>query len=174
QAVPAGFAPYFPRYLLTTAVLILCATIAPLFAAIERRLPRRSASFALGAAVLLPMIPISDYAIHDKWMPIDYVRAVAHRANRRFYPPMPLRAAMVADHVAGPNDRIDVHGGHDTYLYPAYGASLTREVYFVTRPADVRPDAQWVVIDRADNIFWHHPAFKSAEDWRRYWGRGQP
>src|SRR5262249_39974931 len=37
QAVPAGFAPYFPRYLLTTAVLILCATIAPLFAAIERR-----------------------------------------------------------------------------------------------------------------------------------------
>ena len=173
-AVPSGFAPYFPRYLLTTAVLILCASIAPLFAVIERKLPLRSARLALGAAVLLPMLPIADYAAHDKWTPIDYVRTVARRTNRRLYPPMPLRAAMVADHFAGQSDRIDVHGGHDTYLYPAYGASLTRDVRFISSPGEVRPDAQWVAIDRADNIFWHHPAFKSAEDWRRYWGRGEP
>src|SRR5260221_7957616 len=81
---------------------------------------------------------------------------------------------MMVDRLAGTADQIDIHGGHDTYLYPAYGISLTRDLHFITTPAEIRPNAPWVAIDRADNIFWHHPSFKSAEDWRRYWARGEP
>jgi hypothetical protein len=174
RAVPSGFAPYFPRYLLSVAVLILCATIIPLYAAIERRLGTSPiAELALTAAIVLPLLTIADYAAHDKWMPFDYVETVTRRHAARLYPPMPLRAAMVADRLAGPTDQIDIHGGHDTYLYPAYGVSLTRDLHFVSTPAEIRPNSPWVAIDRADNIFWHHPAFKSAEDWRRYWGRGK-
>jgi hypothetical protein len=176
RAVPAGFAPYFPRYLLSVAILILCATIVPLYAAIERKLidSKPIAGLALFAAIVLPLLTIADYATNDKWMPLNYVLAVARRNGARLYPPMPIRAAMVADRLAGPTDRIEIHGGHDTYLYPAYGVSLSRDLHFISRAAEIRPDAQWVAIDRADNIFWHHPAFKSAEDWRRYWGRGAP
>jgi hypothetical protein len=176
RAVPSGFAPYFPRYLLSVAVLVLCATIVPLYAAIERSLPDKSpvAGLALTAAAVLPLLTIADYAAHDKWMPFDYVVTVARRHGARLYPLMPLRAAMVADRLAGPTDQIDIHGGHDTYLYPAYGVSLTRNLRFISTPSEIRPNSPWVAIDRADNIFWHHPAFKGAEDWRRYWGRGKP
>jgi len=175
RAVPSGFAPYFPRYLLSVAILILCATIVPLYAAIERSLStsRPIAVLALAASIVLPLLTIADYAVNDKWMPIDYVMTARHR-GARLYPQMPLRAAMVVDRLAGPNDQIEVHGGHDTYLYPAYGVSLARVVHFISTPAEIRPMSNWVAIDRADNIFWHHPAFKSAGDWRRYWARGEP
>lgn len=176
RAVPSGFAPYFPRYLLSVAVLILCATIVPLYAAIERNLvdSKAIAGMALVTAIALPLLPIANYAVHDKWMPLDYVEAIVGRPGARLYPPMPIRAAMVVDRIAGPTDRIEIHGGHDTYLYPAYGASLSRDLHFISSAAEIRPDAPWVAIDRADNIFWHHPAFKSAGDWRRYWGQGTP
>jgi hypothetical protein len=176
RAVPSGFAPYFARYLLSVAVLILCAAIVPLYAAIERNLviSRPIAGLALAAAVLFPLLPIANYAEHDKWMTLDYVEAIASRPGARLYPPMPIRAAMVADRLAGPTDRMEIHGGHDTYLYPAYGVSLSRDLHFISSAAEIRPDAPWVAIDRADNIFWHHPAFKSAGDWRRYWGQGTP
>jgi hypothetical protein len=175
RAVPSGFAAYFPRYLLSVAVLILCATIVPLYAAVERGLGTSPISgLALTAAIVLPLMTIADYAAHDKWMPFDYVETVTRRGGARLYPPMPLRAAMVLDRLAGPTDQIDIHGGHDTFLYPAYGVSLTRDIHFINVPADIGPNASWVAIDRADNIFWHHPGFKSAEDWRRYWARGTP
>jgi hypothetical protein len=160
--------------LLSVAVLILCATIVPVYAAIERRLGTSPiAGLALTAAIVLPLMTIADYAAHDKWMPFDYVETIARRHGARLYPPMPLRATMVVDRLAGPMDQIDIHGGHDTYLYPAYGTALTRDIHFINIPADIRPNSSWVAIDRADNIFWHHPAFKSAEDWRRYWGSGK-
>ncbi|HEX3069204.1 MAG TPA: hypothetical protein VHX14_11600 [Thermoanaerobaculia bacterium] len=176
QAVPSGLASYFPRYLLSVAVLVLWATIVPLYSAIERKLAGRKAMgvLALVAAIVLPLLTIADYAARDKWMPFNYVAAVAHRHGARLYPPIPVRAAMVVDRLAGPTDRIEIHGGHDTYLYPAYGISLSRDLHFIGSAAEIRPDAPWVAIDRADNIFWHHPAFKSAGDWRRYWGQGTP
>ena len=31
-----------------------------------------------------------------------------------------------------------------------------------------------MIVDRADNVFWHHPLFRSAADWTLYWGRGTP
>jgi hypothetical protein len=175
RAVPSGFVAYFPRYLLSVAILILCATIVPLYAAIERALGKSPiAGLALTAAAILPLLTIANYSANDKWMPIDYVATVARNHCVRLYPPMPLRAAMVVDRLAGPTDRIEFHAGHDTYLYPAYGIALARNIHFINTPAEIRSDASWVAIDRADNIFWHHPAFKTAEDWRRYWGRGKP
>lgn len=176
RAVPSGFASPFARYVLFVPVLIVCAAVMPLLAAIERMPRRETWVFAstMFTIVVVSLSSIAAYATHDKWMPLDYVLAVAHQADRRIYPAMPIRAAMVVDRIAGPADRIDVHGGHDTYLYPAYGNALRRDVRFINGPAMVHADAQWVIVDRADNIFWRHPGFKTAADWYRFWGRGEP
>src|SRR5207237_1177306 len=88
-AVPRGFASPFARYVLVFPVVILCATVVPLFAEIERTVAR------------------------------------------------PIVGLMIG-------------------------------------PLAIRPDARWVIVDRADNILWRHPLFQNAADWRRYIGRGWP
>jgi hypothetical protein len=173
-AVPRGFASPFARYVLVFPVVILCATVVPLFAAIERKSARWIVGLMIAATALASLFPIADYAANDKWMPLDYVMTTARAPNRRRYPPMPRRAAMAVDLVAGPLDRVDVHGGHDTYLYPVYGSELRRDVKFIDGPSAIRPDARWVIVDRADDILWRHPLFRSAADWHRYIGRGWP
>jgi hypothetical protein len=174
RAVPAGFAAPFSRYLLCVAVLILCATIVPLLAEIDKAVSRTAGALLLGTIAIVSLSAIANYAANDKWMPLEYVKNVARSADHRIYPPMPVRAAFIVDHVAGAADRVDVHGDHDTYLYPAYGEELSRDVAFIAAPSQIRPIAQWVIVDRADNVFWHHSGFKSAADWSRYWGRGTP
>ena len=154
--------------------MILCATVVPLFAEIERTVARPIVGLMIGATALASLFPIADYAANDRWMPLDYVMTTARAPDRRRYPPMPRRAAMAVDLVAGPRDRVDVHGGHDTYLYPVYGRELQRDVKFIDGPLAIRPDARWVIVDRADNILWRHPLFQNAADWRRYIGRGWP
>jgi hypothetical protein len=172
RSVPTGFSAYFPRYLLAFPVLILCATAVPLLIEVDRNAPALS-MLTVAATVVVALTTIAAYASRDLWMPFNYVLSVARQTDRRIYPSMPVRAAFVLDHVAGQFDRVDVHGGHDTFLYPVYGVALSREVRFINTPSAVSNETQWVIVDRANNIFWHHPGLRNATDWNRYWAQGQ-
>ncbi|MCU1246940.1 MAG: hypothetical protein JWN02_2850, partial [Acidobacteria bacterium] len=161
----------YPRYMLFAPVVVVCLTLAPFVARLERQsLQRRAWLIAIAFAVLFAL-NAADMMVHDKWAPLAYVRRVAVDP-RTPQPGMPNRAALVVDRLAAPNDVIDVHGGTDSWLYPAYGKELARDVRTITTPAQIRPSAQWVVVDRADTILWHDPRFTSISAWRRYLGHG--
>lgn len=161
----------YPRYMLFAPVVVVCLTVAQLVAELERRGLLRRAWLIAAAFALLVAVNAADMMLHDKWAPLDYVRRVAVDPSTPL-PEMPNRAALVVDRLAGPDDAIDVHGGTDSWLYPAYGAHLSRDVRTITTPAQIRPTAQWVIVDRADTILWHDPRFTSISAWRRYLGHG--
>jgi len=85
---------------------------------------------------------------------------------------MPRRAASVLDCLAGPQDSVDFHAGHDSWIYPAFGVELKRDIRFIEHAAHIRPDVQWVIVDRAYNVIWNHPDFKNIAEWKRYLGKG--
>jgi hypothetical protein len=79
--------------------------------------------------------------------------------------------------MAGPNDTIAVDGSFDTWIYPAYGAKLTRNVVLLPEPAApdaIPPAASWVMIDRSWAIVWQNPKMTDTGKAWKYLGKGQP
>jgi hypothetical protein len=161
----------YPRYMLFAPAVVVCLTLAPFVARLERRgFQRRAWLIALALAVLFAL-NAADMMLHDKWAPLAYVRRVAGDPHTP-QPEMPNRAALVVDRLAAPNDTVDVQGGTDSWLYPAYGKELGRDVRTITTPNQIRSLARWVIVDRADTILWHDPRFTSISAWRRFLGHG--
>jgi hypothetical protein len=73
------------------------------------------------------------------------------------------RAASVFDRNVGPEARVAMDVGYDTWIYPAYGQHWTRDVRFLS-PASgggvsIPDDVDWVLVDRSWNYFFGNPDF---------------
>lgn len=175
---PLGMFASYPRYFLFVIPFVLCWTLQPLLME-AATLPRLRAvtHFAPLVIALLFVQQAIDCAIHDTFSPWIYAVQMARHPGKRIIWFMPSRAASVADRLAGPADTIAVDGSFDTWVYPAWGAQLSRNVIFLPvnpKPSDIPPGANWVVIDRYYNIAWGSAAMT---DFGRFWrsaGRGTP
>lgn len=177
KSKPIGGFAAFPRYLAFTLPLIAGWSYAPLLRAVERR--GRTAVLNGALVILCAAFTISaaGVVINDRFASLEYVLwTVQHRGSRR--PALEyFRAGVVADTVAGPFDHIAFDTEFDSWIYPAYGAGLTRRVSLVPNGAGlagVPPDADWVAVDRAWNMLWGHPRFRTYGDQARYIGEGRP
>lgn len=168
---PRGFfAGAFPRYAAFIVPIVVCWAMPPLFAYLRTR-PRIAAALLAGLAVLF-VIEAADCAVSDNFAPLDYVlRMRAHPGSRQIYFE-PNRAASVVDRMAGPRDTIAVDGAFDTWVYPAYGAHLTRRIVYVDENETVPADARWVIIDRSWNARWTNKAFTDLGKYHDCYGTG--
>lgn len=181
--LPVEFLPHglytisLPRYALFIVPIVFGWTLVPLLVRLEGRSP----IIAVIAGIAVPIVVFSvnafEYAARDTFMPFDYVLWARKHPGTRSVPFDPYRAACVADRRAGPADRIAIDGGFGTWIHPAFGADLSRPVTFITAETDphtIAGDVKWVVIDRAYNIVWGHPAFHDLSEARKYLLRGTP
>jgi hypothetical protein len=86
-----------------------------------------------------------DMAWNDTLAPLPYARWCAEHPGTREIFWASNHAESVVDRLAGPHDTIAVRAGGDAWVYPAYGAPLSRTVVFVRN--GVPDTAQWVAID---------------------------
>jgi hypothetical protein len=107
----------------------------------------RYASVIIVALIAIFAMNAADMAWNDAFAPLSYARwCAAHPGTREIFWAS-NHAGSVVDRLAGPYDTIAIRPGADAWIYPAYGAGLTRTVVFVDRA--VPESAQWVVIDDA-------------------------
>jgi hypothetical protein len=175
---PIGMFASFPRYCLFILPILFCWTLQPLLeeAATLPRL-RTAAGFAPIVISLFFLEQAIDCAIHDTFSPWIYAIQMSRRPGSRIIWFMPSRAASVADRFAGPADTIAVDGSFDTWVYPAWGGQLSRNVVFLPlnpRPADIPQAAKWVVIDRYYNIAWGNAGMTDTGKFWQSAGRGAP
>jgi hypothetical protein len=172
QMRPLGFFNAFPRYLLFL-VPVVCALAIPAALPFARR-----AAVAVSAALLAFFIVHAlDYGAHDRFAPFDYARKAAKAGGTRTIHFRPQRAGSAVDRVAAPQDTIAFLGGFDAWTYPAYGPDLSRNVHFLplsATPADIPPQAQWIVIDRGWRIIWGDPSFEHMGQFDQKTARGRP
>src|SRR4051794_16013080 len=173
---PRGiFAGAFPRYAAFIVPVVICWALPPLLARMRTR-PRIAAALLAGLAALF-VIDAADCAVNDNFAPLDYVlRMRAHPGSREVYFES-NRAASVVDRLAGPRDTIAVDGTFDTWVYPAYGAQLTRRIVYLDANAsgDTIPvGVRWVIIDRSWNTRWTNKAFTDLGKKYEYYGTGSP
>ena len=142
------------RYALFLAPVIICWTIAPLVRELAAGPYRRVAHAVVALLVVAFLLDAGIAAADDAFAPLDYALwCAAHPGTRQIYW-QPLRAESVVDRMAGAHDKIAVTGdGRDTWIYPAYGAALSRDVVFVTAPREIPADAQWIVVDQLPEPF---------------------
>ncbi|MEA2490726.1 MAG: hypothetical protein QOH21_2518, partial [Acidobacteriota bacterium] len=133
-------------------------TLAPLAKELAARSRR-----AVVVVLTLLTLTLSYYAvmvlIHDRFTPLEFVLWARKNPGTRMVWFNPSRAASVADRRAGPDDKIAVDGSFDTWLWPAYGAKLSRPVLLLpdgATPADIPDDVKWVIVDRSWSAMWGH------------------
>ncbi|HKO59209.1 MAG TPA: hypothetical protein VJ276_25305 [Thermoanaerobaculia bacterium] len=170
---PAGYVSSFPRYALYLAPLVAGWTIPPLLRLLRRSDAPRAELLILVLAAAMFVATAIRIADRDKWAPLAVIRWAADHPGTRWLPTFPPRAAFYLDAVAGPDDAIDVHGGDDTWIYPMYGERFGRDVRFISDVSQIRPEAKWVVVDRAFNVIWRDPRFTHIRQWHRFLGRGR-
>ena len=166
---PIGFYGTYPRYLLVILPVLFAWTLAPM---VDARWHRRK---ILGNAILVVLALLFSYnavlcAEKDRFAPLEYVLWAAEHPGNRSIPFMGGRAASVADRRAGPHDKIAVEGSFETWVYPAYGATLSRPVVFLppaATPADVPQDADWVIVDRSWNTIWGGGLEDMGDGWTK-------
>ena len=176
---PLGFfAGAFIRYCAFVIPLVVCWTIVPAYlylAAAERR--QRLATIMTAGLALFFTLEAIDNAVNDNFAPLDYVFWMrAHPTSRKIYFGAP-RAASIVDGLAGPNDTIAVDGAFGTWVYPAYGSRLSRNVVYLDRqstPDSIPRNARWVIVDRLWNVAWSNPKFTDMGKFWQYIGRGTP
>jgi hypothetical protein len=169
---PRGFfAGAFPRYAAFIVPVVICWAMPPLFIRLRAR-PKIAAALLTGLAALF-IIEAADCAVSDNFAPLDYVlRMRAHPGSRDVYFE-PNRAASVVDRIAGPRDTIAVDGAFDTWVYPAYGAHLTRHIIYVDENAGTIPAAaRWVIIDRSWDARWTNKSFIDLGKYHEFYGTG--
>jgi hypothetical protein len=164
-----------PRYIAFILPIIIAWSVPPLLHELQSRVPLVAWTLTgtLAAAFAANAI---DCAINDRFAPLDFVIAAAkYPGTRRVF--FRDRAGSVADRMAGPHDTIAVDGGFDTWIYPAYGAQLTRTVVFLpegSTPDSIPPAVQWVMVDRSWNQIWENPKLTDMGKFWAYIGRGTP
>lgn len=176
QLRPLGFFGAFARYIAFLIPIIVCWTIPPLFSAAARR-TQKGAAALLGAVALVFSIEAAICAVHDRFSPLEYALFAAEHPGTRVIWFTHLRAGSIVDRLAGPADKIAVDGSFDTWVYPAYGSQLTREVIFLpqgTLPHEIPPDVQWIMIDRSWDALWSHPKLTDLGQIWSYIGKGEP
>lgn len=169
-----------PRYAMFLLPLINAWTIAPAVAAMQRRF---TAYAYVAAAVLLAMFTqqAADMAVNDASCPLRYVRRCFENPGTREPPHVHRHASLVADRLAGPSDTIAVAGDASTWIYPLYGAKLTRPVRVIALDGSDRIPAEtrWVVVERwwndgaemlspLQNALAHDPRFTLTYEDRRF------
>jgi hypothetical protein len=169
QFRPIGFFGSFARYLLYILPVVVCWTIAPLY---------RRSRLATWALLLIVSGIFTFNAIRlaqrDQFAPMQFVRWMAMNPGTRTAYFAPNRAASVVDRIAGLDDTIAVDGSFDSWIYPAYGEKLTREVVFVANAAAIPPHARWVIVDRSWSAAWGHPLLTDMGRFWKYRSRGTP
>lgn len=172
---PTGMFATLPRYMAFILPIVVAWSVPPLLHEIQSRLPLLAWTLTCALTAIFAATTI-DCAINDRFAPIDFVLVVArHPGTRRVY--FRDRAGSVADRMAGPYDTIAVDGGFDTWVYPAYGAQLTRTVIFLpdgATPDSIPPSVQWVMVDRSWNQIWENPKLTDMGKFWAYIGRGAP
>jgi hypothetical protein len=175
---PVGFFEGLVRYTHFLPPILLAATVAPLV--LELSHSKRWRSFALGAVigtgVTYAYVAVRS-AINDAYAPIDFVAAVfADPKYSRAIRTWTIRAGSWVDANAGPNDVIAFDGAFDAWIYPAYGAELSRRLIFLhadAAPPTIPSDADWVAIDRSWSCVFGHPKFVDFGVWSKYILRGK-
>ncbi|HEU4888926.1 MAG TPA: hypothetical protein VFV49_13650 [Thermoanaerobaculia bacterium] len=170
--LPVTFQPHgmyaisLPRYALFLVPIVFAWTV-----------PRiRYATAALVIASLAFVAYATDMALNDEFVPLDYVLWARQYPGTREVAFDPARAASIADRLAGPHDKIAVDVTYASWLYPVFGAKLSRPVYFIPPgkgPPVIPDDAQWVVIDRGWGIIWGASGFDDLSDFQQLLG-GKP
>lgn len=175
QLRPLGFFGAFARYIGFLVPIIVCWTIPPLSEAAGRRW-KMVPALLLAAVSVVFTLEAGICAVHDRFAPLDYALFASEHPGTRFVWFSPMRAGSIVDRIAPPDDTIGVDGAFDTWVYPAYGKDLTREVVFLPQgidPDDIPETVDWVIIDRSWNALWSHPDFTDLGK-MKYIGRGTP
>jgi 4-amino-4-deoxy-L-arabinose transferase-like glycosyltransferase len=176
---PEGFFEGLVRYTYFFPAILLALTVAPLVLELARS--RRRRSFALsavvGAGVVYAYVAVHS-AVDDAYAPIDFVATVfADPKYSRAIRTWTIRAGSWVDANAGPNDVIAFDGAFDAWIYPAYGADLSRRLIFLHSdgaPPTIPSEANWVAIDRSWSCVFGHPKFIDFGVWWKYILRGKP
>lgn len=168
---PEGGFLAFPRYMM----FILPVIVGWSWGAFARWMDDRgravSLEHVLPVLAMLTLWTAVSTMRDDGYAPLPYLERVLSNDDWRRPWPGTYRASVALNDVAGPFDRVAFDSEFDSWIYPAYGLHLTREVDLVPNGAGLRgvpPDANWVVIDRAWQIIWGHPAFRTYGDYRAY------
>jgi hypothetical protein len=177
--LPVRFTAYghisaFPRYLLYLPVLIATLSLSPIICRLEAG-KRQQRGFAFGivlilSALFLDLAPVM--AVRDRYVPLRDVQWAAAHPGTRVIQEMTHRAATLLDVLAGPTDSVDVYGGFDTWIYPVMGARFQRNIHFVDSYEEIRPDAEWVLVDRAHQVVWGNLK-GDVTNWEEKMFRGQ-
>lgn len=174
---PLGFfAGAFIRYCAFVIPLVICWTVVPayLYLGAERR---RLAVIATAGLALFFAVEAADNAVNDNFAPLDYVLWTREQPGSRTVYFDKHRAASIVDSIAGPKDTIAIDGAFGTWVYPAYGSQLTRNVVYLTpqsTPDSIPLRARWVVVDRTWNVTWSNPRFTDMGKFWQYIGHGSP
>jgi hypothetical protein len=176
QFRPFGFFGAFARYIGFIVPLIACWSLPPLVRAASAYSRRFAALILLALAVVFTVEAV-ECAVNDRFSPLEYALMAKELPRTRVIWFSNGRAGSVVDTMAGPHDKIAVDGSFDTWLWPAYGRNLTRELVFVppgATPDSIPPDVKWVIVDRSWNAIWNHPALTDLGKMREYAGKGTP
>lgn len=162
------FAISLPRYALFLAPIVFAWALA----LVQRRL----ATVLLIAGAASFVVYAADNAANDAFVPLDYVMWARNNRGTRTIPFDTGRAASFADRVAGPNDKIALDVSYASWIHPAFGAHLTRPVFFIppAGPPVIPDDAKWVVVDRSFSIIWEAPGMNDLSDAQSLILRGTP
>jgi hypothetical protein len=173
---PSGFYSAYPRYVLFLPSILVAATVPALQLALARRWPVFAATLGLAMASGAFCFEALEAAVKDRFVSFEFVMEAAHdESRRRVVPFMPNRAALVVDRWAAADDTIAIDGSTETWIYPAFGRELTRNIVFIAPdpgPVTIPDAARWAIVDRSLNSVWGHPDFHHLGQWRRYLGEG--
>lgn len=160
---PYGSFAFIPRFLFFALPVLLVWTWCPAVAYLLRI--RSSSLVPLAATVAIAVVYMGVTMTRDRFSPFDYVeRLWFHPESRRQIFHSSWRAASVIDLLAPPDAVVAIDAGYDGWMYPAYGAALSRHVQPILDapgPYVPGPEVQWVGVDRAFSIVWGHPDFRS-------------
>lgn len=177
--LPAYFRPHgsyiisLGRYAMFIAAPVIVWSIGALLHGGGKR------AFRLAAATTLVFFVYYgvDYAVNDRFAPLEFVLIAREFPGTRYIPFDPNRATSKVDEVAGPNDVIAIDGAWLSWIHPAFGPRLTRPVVFVPPgpgPVEIPDRADWVVVERAYSVIWGDKNMKSLADAQQLFHSNRP
>ncbi|HET7435021.1 MAG TPA: hypothetical protein VFN10_09950 [Thermoanaerobaculia bacterium] len=170
---PAGlYVTMLPRFTVWIVPLVFAWTVAPLIDAIA---PRWQKTLVAVSSVIFVLYAV-DSAQNDSFAPFDYVLWARVHPGTRTVPFDANRASCRVDRVAGPHDKIVIQAGSSAWVYPAFGAHLTRPVELIRSlpAANISEDARWLIVDYKFDVIWSGPALKSLGDTEAFLGGTMP
>ena len=175
---PVGFFIGISRYALGAPVVLFLWTVSPL----ARELSRAPRPAWVASAVVLAASAAFTFAAYgiallDQGARLGFAVSVA--IGR--FPPRSInaylkRAGQVVDELAPPDAVVAFDGGFDSWVYPIFGADLTRRVVFLhpeRGPVTIPSNVTWVAIDRWWHCAFGDPRFTDFSQWR-YYLKGEP